>query len=263
MTLDVIIATYKPDGIERVAKMDLPVVKDAGYIISWQAHQDYPVPEKLKRDDVKIFRMEGVGLSRNRNNAINHSSADIIYIADDDIEILPGALDKIRDRFTEYLDTEVASFKMKEQEGKIYPPEICKLSLQLPKDYHISSIELAFKRQLFPEIKFNEAFGINSGVFGGGEEEIFHLQARKKGYVCRFFPDTIVSHPAASTGLREISDPKVVEGFGAVISKSYPLTFLLRLPLKAYRLKKKKQYGFLKSLFYLTKGMLKSYSIKL
>lgn len=263
MTLDVIIATYKPEGIERVSKMELPVVEDVNYIVSWQAHQDYPVPENLIRKDIKIFRMNDIGLSRNRNNAINHSSADIIYIADDDVEILPGALDKIRERFMKFPDTDVASFRMKGSEGKIYPKDVRDLLFYLPKNYYINSIELAFRRQLYPSLRFNELFGINSGVFGGGEEEIFHLEARKRGLVCRFFPDTIVSHPHATTGLRKVEDPKIVEGFGAVLSKSYPGSFILRIPLKAYRLKKNNQYGFFKSIFFLVKGVVKARKIKL
>lgn len=262
LTLDVVIPTYLPDGIERVAKMKLPSINGVNYIISWQAHQDYEVPHNLLRDDIKILRMEGVGLSRNRNNGILNSEADIIYIADDDLEILPGALEKIRDRYREYPDTDVATFKMKEENGKTYPEEITDLQLYLPKNYCVSSCELTFRRKISQNIRFNTLFGINSGCFGVGEEEIFHLEARKKGYKCRYFPDIIASHPHESTGIRRINDPKVIEGFGAVITKQYPHTFILRLPLKAYRIRKNKQYGFLKSMYYLTKGMIKSFRVK-
>lgn len=262
MTLDVVIGTYKPAGIERLSQIQLPVVEDVKYIISWQAHEDYPVPEKLIRPDIRIFRLDGVGLSRNRNNAISHSDAEIIYIADDDIEILPGALDQIKRRFEEYPDTDMATFKMKEGRNR-YPKDITDLGFYLPKNYNVASCQIAFRRKIFETIRFNERFGINSGVFEVGEDELFHLQARKKGFICRFFPDIIASHPHESTGSKKISDPRAVEGFGFLITKSYPRSFLLRLPLKAYRMKAQGQYGFFKGWYHLIMGSLKSFREKI
>lgn len=262
MTLDVIIATYKPEGIERTARMYLPEIKDVGYVISWQAHENYPIPNNLIRDDIRIFRYEESGLSKNRNNAIAHSDADINYLADDDIIIMPGALEKIIKRFREYPDTQVATFKMKETR-KTYPKEITELGFYLPKNYYVATYQIAFLRNLYPDLRFNEFFGPGSNVFECGEDELFHLCARKKGLKCRFFPDVIASHPHESTGIKKVTDSKIVEGFGAIITKSYPVSFLFRIPLKAYRLYGSKQYGFLSSLYHLMKGCVKSASIKI
>ena len=258
MKLDVVIATYSPEGIKRVAEMPLPVVKDVGYIVSWQESRDASIPVNLLRSDVRIYRMEGKGLSRNRNNAISHSGADLIYIADDDIEILPDALTTIIKRFEEFPDTQVAAFKMKETGRKVYPEGITDLGFYLPKGFHIVSYQLAFRRDLFPSLKFSEKYGINSGVFEVGEDEIFHLTARKLGLKCRFFPDVIASHPHDASGGKRITDPRAIQGFGAVITKSFPKTFLLRLPLKAWRLRKSGQSNFLFSLWHLFAGSFKS-----
>lgn len=262
MTLDVIIATYKPDGIERLSRMDLPILDGVGYIVSWQSSDDYPVPENLQRSDVSIYRMEGKGLSRNRNNAIEHSSADIVYIADDDLELMPGALTRIIERFIQFPDTVMATFRMKD-DGKTYPDDVTELSFYLPKNYNVCSCQMAFRRSAFSEIKFNTSYGINSGCFESGEDEIFHLNFRKRGLVCRFFPDEVSSHPHESTGFKAITNPRTVQGMGAVMTKCYPRTFMLRIPLKAYRLKKSGRSGFFYALRHLIAGSYKSFKVKI
>lgn len=263
MTLDVIIATYKPEGIRRLAEMELPEMENVNYIISWQAHENYPFPASLQRKDIRICRLDGIGLSRNRNNAIAQSKADIVYIADDDIKIMPNSLATIIRRFEENPDTDLATFRINESLKKKYPDKTVDLSYGLPPGYYVSSIELAFRRGIFPKIKFNENFGINSGLFELGEDELFHLQARKSGLKCRFFPDLIASHPHESTGSRFINNPKVLHGMGAVVTKSYPRSFLFRIPLKAYRLTKNRQTRFFTALHHLFVGSIKSYKIKL
>lgn len=47
LTLDVLICTYTPDGIRRVAGMNLPALEGVTYIVSWQEHADAPVPDSL------------------------------------------------------------------------------------------------------------------------------------------------------------------------------------------------------------------------
>lgn len=263
LTLDVLICTYGAEGILRVSSMTLPRIDNIRYVISWQNHKDLPLPENLIREDIKISRLDGKGLSLNRNNALANASSDLIYICDDDITILPGALQKAIKRFEDYPDTDVATFKMKEEERKNYPKEVTDLKFRLPKGYNVGACQMVFRRSLFPEIQFNTKFGINSGVFEVGEDEIFHLTLRKRGYKCRFFPDVIASHPHEATGRRSISDPRILHGLGAVITKSYPLSFFWRIPLKAYRLHKNKKYKFPGALWHLNLGALKSYKVKI
>lgn len=263
MNLDVIIATYKPEGIQRVSKIPLRIYENVNYIISWQCHYNHPIPENLIRPDIKIYRTDTIGLSVNRNNAISKSKADLIYIADDDIILLENSLPTIIKRFEEFPDTQVGTFMMLEKERKKYPKEITDLHFYLPKGYNIGSYQITFKRNLFPGLKFNNKFGINSGCFEIGEDELFHLKARKLRLKCRFFPDIIASHPHFASGGRIIKDKRIIQGFGAVITKSYPKTFILRLFLKAYRLHKRGLYKFIPALYQLFLGSFKSLKIKL
>lgn len=260
MTLDVAIATYMPEGIKRVEKMlsTLPETEGINYIVSWQQHQEAQVPESLQqRPDVYIYRFEEKGLSRNRNNALVHCKGDLIYFADDDLILTLEAFETIKQRFEEYRDTQVATFKMKEKGTKIYPEEITELKFYLPKGYNIGACQIAIRKEVSNKLKFNEDFGLGSGKYEVGEDELFHLEARKMGLKCRFFPDIVASHPHPATGKREIKDPRVIQGFGVLILKSFPKTFLLRLPIKAHRLYKNKQYNFWGSLYHLFVGTFK------
>ncbi len=74
-TLDLLVATHRPEGILRVAQMVLPPIAGVRYVVSWQNHHDAPEPEVLKRPDVTILRFDGVGLSANRNNALANCTA--------------------------------------------------------------------------------------------------------------------------------------------------------------------------------------------
>lgn len=237
----------------------MPPQSGVGYIVSWQNYNDAEIPADLMRDDVTVLKHDGTGLSRNRNNAIAHSTADVIYIADDDIELLPGIVENIVKAFTKYPDTQVATFKAVSDKKISYPTTVTDLKKNLPKNYNISSWEIAFRRELFPKLKFNNAYGINSGIFEAGEDELLHLDARKAGMVCRFFPYITIRHPHASTGTRKIKNPKVLHGMGAIIRNSYPVSFLLRIPLKALRLHRSGQSRFGYSFFHLFQGAFKSY----
>ena len=85
-TLDILICTID-DGILKVPAMLLPERADVRYIVSVQ----HTIPQSLinvpaplvYRQDVTIGFLEGKGLSRNRNNALRMSDADICLVADD------------------------------------------------------------------------------------------------------------------------------------------------------------------------------------
>ena len=59
MTLDVLICTLGTDGIDRVATMNLPIVPNVNYIVSWQLKDaNADIPTSLLRDDIKIHKTQ-------------------------------------------------------------------------------------------------------------------------------------------------------------------------------------------------------------
>lgn len=255
LTLDVAIATHRKEGIARVASMVMPPVPGVRYVVSWQNHGGLPIPRELMRDDIIVSRYDSVGLSRNRNNALSHCSADIVLIADDDVILADGCFATVRNAFASYPDTDVMLFKAHRQVPKTYPPESCRISLPLPKGYYMSTYEIAFRRKCFPALGFHALLGPGNSRYACGEDEYFVISAIRQGLECRFFNSYICSHPHLSTGDKEPT-PGVLRSYGLLITTVYPFTALLRLPLKAWRLSRAGGVSFPGALRHLLSGAL-------
>ena len=261
LTLDVLIATHTPSGLQRVEAMQLPHLDGVRYIVSWQQHGDAPVPASLdSRTDVTILRLGQKGLSNNRNNAIEASTADIYLIADDDLRYTPGQLEAVRRVFEMNPGLDYASFMYVDKDGKAsktYPSEECDLSKGLPKGFYQTSFEIAVRpRGLAAKLRFPAAFGLGSPWLHAAEEEMFLLTARKLDLDCRFFPVVITTHSGPTTGRQGvISDPLVIRAWGAYLYFAYPLTYPARLWLKARRLSAAGQAPFFKALKELIHGV--------
>lgn len=255
LTLDVAISTYKPEGIERVTKMLSPLAPQEGvrYIVSWQEHQEADVPEYLvDRQDVEVYRLDIKGLSNNRNNAIDHCNGDVILIADDDLEYYPDFAQKVLNPFQENKELDLATFKIDFLNKKTYPYADCNLKIPLPKNYYVTSMEIAFRRESINDLRFWPELGLGAPSMHCGEEEFFIFNAIKINLNCKFINSVIAIHPSDTTG-NSVSKG-TLSGQGFIIRKYYPLTMPIRLLIKAWRLKKTKKNPFFKSLIYLSKG---------
>ena len=258
LSLDVAISTYRPEGIQRVEKMLRPLPEQEGvkYVVSWQEHNNSDIPDYLaQRPDVEIYRLDKKGLSNNRNNAIENCKADIVLIADDDLELQKDFADKILTTFEEDPNIDMALFKINFGIPKNYPPRDCLINLPLPKNYYINSIEMAFKKESFKNLRFNPDLGLGAPEMHCGEEELFVLSAIKKGLKIQFSNKIIASHPDPTTGNKITKE--ILRGQGYVIKSYHPYSWILRLPLKALRIKKGEKEKFFYSLFYLVQGALK------
>ena len=219
--------------------MLLPPAEGVRYVVSWQRHEGLEPPGSLLRDDVLLLRLDGVGLSRNRNNAIRHASADIILFADDDIEYLPDVISRVRSAFAMNPAADIILFKAIYPHAKLYPEASCPLRLPLPKGYYVSSIEIACRRQSLGDLRFCESLGLGAPVLTAGEDEYFIYSALRRGLQCRFENDTICRHPAPTTGSGGAITDGALRASGCLISIFYPHTAFLRLPLKAWRISRK------------------------
>ncbi len=257
MTLDVLISTCTPAGIGRVATMDLPVVDGVRYIVTWQKSGDTPVPPVLAaRKDMEIHRVGSIGLSNNRNEGISRSRGDIRLVADDDLRYTSGELRSVIQAFETRPTMDLALFRFKGADKKSYPDAECAV-FPYPKGFYPSSIEIAVRRSPRTEsMHFDSRFGLASGLFHAGEEDVFLLRGQTLGLDMRIIPEVITTHEGVSTGKSRITDPRVLGAFGAVMSYHYPLTLPLRLPLKALRLWRAGQAPFITSLLGMTRGAL-------
>lgn len=236
LTLDLAIVTHRPEGISRVAAMQLPAMEGVRYVVSWQSHEGAPVPPELMRDDVEVHRFNGTGIAANRNNALAHCRADIVLFADDDITVNPEGLTGVRRVYEENPDVDVATFRSGYGDMSRFPATEADLTQGFPKGYSVSSIEMSLRRATAGSLRCCPELGIGSGRFLGGEDEAFLLTAIRRGLNCRFFPVTVCSHPDESTGTKNDLSDGNIRAAGVVIALAYPLTAFLRVPLKAWRL---------------------------
>lgn len=257
--LEVLICTYGREGIGRVGRMQLPTVDGVRYLVSWQpAGCDTSViPSELRRDDVTVVIADSIGSSNNRNNAVDHATAPVCLMADDDLRYTPDGLLAVIDTFENNPDLDVASFRYSGDDNKQYPSAETDLTNDWPKNFYCASFEIAFRREAVAgRIFYNPYFGINAPRLMNGEDSVFILDCRNAGLNCRFFPITITHHAGLTTGLRNIDDPRVAMGEGAYIRYCYGWKGFPRVPLFVWRRFRSGKIKFLWGLLYVTKGFL-------
>lgn len=214
-TLDILICTIA-DRIDRTIGMLLPQRQGVRYVISVQYTSEPPaLPSALQsRTDVTISLLQGMGLSRNRNNAILMSTAQICLIADDDNLYKPEYIDCIFDTWLQNPDADIITFQAQTYQGEplhTYPaPYICSQEITLRRDSILSN-----------NVLFDERFGLGSQYLCAGEEDVFMFDARKAGLKVKYEPQVIVQTDKNTTGIRFLTDKKVQITRGATFRYIY------------------------------------------
>lgn len=256
--LQVLIATYGQEGLDRISQNRLPEIEGVEYLVSCQAPEVVPaIPVSLIRDDLKVIFSSSRGLSKNRNILLREAYAPYCLIADDDLDFIPEGLETIITTFDKSPELDVIALQYTNRDGKTeknYPATSFDLS-RPPKGYFISSVELAFRRDsvVGKRIFFNENFGVGS-TYPCGEEDLWLHDALRQGLKGAYRPATIAVHYGQSTGIRDISRPSVLRAQGAVISRLNKTTGLLRVILKAWRSSRQSDAGFIKCLLLALSG---------
>ena len=240
MKLQILVSTID-QGINNAAQLVLPPHDDIAYLISWQHSDNTPItlPQELTRDDVTVVDLPGRGLSRNRNNCLRHATGELLLIADDDCRYTHERLQSIITTMDEHPEVDFAAFREDNTETtNVYPNYSFNLN-KYPKNYHVASIDIVLRRdKIQGKLWFNELFGYGAPL-SCGEEEILLLDAVKMGMNCRYFPIDIVKHVGITGIVQNIGRKDILMGRGAYMFIAKPLTFLPRLFLNSYRLKKK------------------------
>lgn len=224
--LTIIISTFNERilHVENAVKIVHPQIK---YLIIHQNKASVKVPLFLQRDDIKIINTITKGLSKSRNIGIKNCKTKYALIADDDVEYIEEALEKVLEIMKDDAP-DFASFKVKtpndEPEFKNYPSE-----KHLFKNSYIpvASIEILLNINAIKnkQIAFDERFGLGTKL-RQGEEEIFIQDLIRKGFNGIFYPLFLVKHPYESTGTKPIKESKKYFLKGALsqrLGKKYKL----------------------------------------
>lgn len=255
--LDVLIVTHGDDGLMRVVEMNLPEIAGVHYIVTWQTSDCKGIPDALVRPDVEIHRNATIGSSINRNAGIDLARAPYCLIGDNDLRYNVDSLQAVIDIFDSNPGLDVATFRHSGEEVH-YPDNEVDFTDRMPRGYSVAAIEISFRRSSIGKICFDTNFGVCAPL-AANEDALFILDCRRARLRCRFFPITIAEHKGLSSGYRPITNPAVAMAEGAYIQLAYGLAGYARIPLFAWRAKRKGRMPFLWGLWHLTRGFFSKY----
>lgn len=233
MKVNILISAHN-EKLANLPALLLPERSDVSYIVSYEysdAQMLSNLPEEVNRNDVRFYPIQGVGLCRNRNNALQYADGDIAIIADADVKYCDDYINKVIEVFEENPQTDVALFKIKTCEGdspmKRYP--LTNRAYKPAKGYYPSSIEMVLRlSSVKGRVLFDERFGLGSEFLNSGEEEIFIKDCKDSSLKVDFYPYYIVEHPYQSTG-KNILNQKSLRSRGAVSSYLHGYSAYLRM----------------------------------
>lgn len=239
--LQILIST-KGNGIERIANLPHPQFPGVEYLVSWQLGNMDLIPEPLaERKDFRILIEDSVGLSKNRNNALKHSTADWVLISDDDLCYTERNIRNILEGFENNKDCSVLAFRYESSDyPRVYPAQEFNLRTP-PKGYFSVSFEIGFNlSRLKEEMRldvlpaFNENFGLGA-IFNSGEEDLLIHNMMRHNLSGRFIPLDICRHEGPTTGIKEKTFESFIQTKGAVMSHIKPFSWPLRMAVYALR----------------------------
>lgn len=253
--LEVLISTLGRDGIERVARMVLPRVDGVRYLVSWQKPEG-ELPQSLNRTDLSVYRTSSLGISSNRNDAFDVSTAELLLIADDDLNYTEERLRSVISTMDAHPEVDLATFRHDGGDGKTYPE--CEFDLKdWAKNYYVTSFEIALRRHVvFGEnrVRYDVRFGPGAPRFKASDEAFFVDDVVKAGYNCRFFPITVVTHPGKTNSHRYLTSA-FLESQGVYIRSKYKwYSAWVRIPLVAWRHYKARRYTLFPAIWFLFRG---------
>ena len=235
MKLFVLISTLD-EGLQRVPGMLLPQHDDVHYVVVWQQTKQWTMDNGQwtmdngqweERGDITLVEMEGVGLSRSRNRAIqvaldllDDPLEDAVFlIADDDELFDPQAFDRILNTYHKYQKLDAALFRLRSSVDnayfKVYPPALVNYNRR-PRTYYPCSWEITLRSRVCQAgIRFNERFGLGSGALCAGEEDVLLTDISRRGFNILIVPEDLGSTNPVTTGDR-VLDVKVLRSKGAV-----------------------------------------------
>ncbi|PQJ31976.1 hypothetical protein BST92_08590 [Nonlabens arenilitoris] len=174
---------------------------------------DYP--------NIQVFNESNFGLSRSRNMAISKSDASYAWILDDDVQILPGAIDTIIDSINIYEGADLLFFKIRTPEGfdkRIYLNEEKSITSRSELN-HIHSVEMVLHVNFLRKhnLNFDLRFGLGA-QFEMGEEFLLAQEIFETSKQIVFIPKVVVLHDEMSTG-NDPANNRVIYARGALAAK--------------------------------------------
>lgn len=163
-----------------------------------------PNSDSLPATDAKIKRIElqGRGVAKSRNAAIENTTTEYLLFGDDDIEFKEESIDAALEYLQSNPDISILLLQAVDETGKLRKP--------YPKQAHPLKLRNSAKAATYemiirvPDVKkasvrFDENFGAGAENYLG-DEYIFIADALRAGLKGYFLPIVIATHPTDSSG---------------------------------------------------------------
>lgn len=241
--LEVLMATMNANDLSFLDSMNI----QSDIVIINQNDSVEDIKKELRNGHaVKWISTLEKGLSRSRNLAIKHSSADYCLIADDDMHFVDNYEKIIVEAYNKYPEADIIAFQVK----RIGNSERSKQYRNKPSwdnyltSMKISSVEITFKRESIIEnnIQFNPYIGAGT-QFYNGEENVFLYESLKKGLKVLYLPIQIGSVDTSESSWYEGYTEQYWHTAGAKfynMSNKYYHLLIAQFALRKYPLYKKK-----------------------
>ena len=157
-----------------------------------------------KRDDVRVIRLDSVGVTASRNAAIREAAGQVLVFGEEDVTWLPAGIAEVLAIFEDNPRLAVFLGRAQDETGsprKRYPA--FREPATIWNSARVGTIELAVRPALIrrSEVWFDEEFGAGTENFLG-DEYIFVADANRAQLKCDYFPITFSQHPKDSSGTR-------------------------------------------------------------
>jgi len=201
-------------------------VNDLDIIIVNQTTKDRLLVSELPT--VKVINSLEKGLSKSRNLALDNATANWCLIADDDLVYVKDFEKIVCEGITHYSKSGVIVFQAQLNDIALLRsyPKMSKQNLSEQEIFHVASFEMLVNRCLVQKkVGFHTAFGLGSGIFNCGEEQVFMNTIKKHLKLSiSFYQKTIVTHPQNHTGNNyQLKDRYFTKG--GVYAKIFPKTY--------------------------------------
>lgn len=163
-----------------------------------------------KLENIRVINDVNYGLSRSRNLAIQNSIKPIVWLLDDDCEVLESAFSTIINIVNKRPFFAAWTFRIKtfyNEPKRFYKSK--SFTYQIKDLQHgPASIEIVLNRELVIQknLYFDERFGLGA-QFPMGEEFVFFDDLLNSGLEALYIPEYIVKHESKSSGSDPTSDP--------------------------------------------------------
>lgn len=237
MKFELAIATMNKNEDEVLSMIKQMNVK-CNCLVIVQCDQENNTVIHINEQKIRIIYTKERGLSRSRNMAIMNSEADIMGIADDDLNYYDNFDELIVDYYISNKHADIVLFNIddysKKFPNKNYKCGFFELSGFISMQVTVRTSSLKSKN-----MKFNEYFGTGSSYVNSGEENVFladNYRAGNKIFYCK--NKILKRQETQSSWFISFNEEKFISSRGSIyyaMTKHFCLLYIIRFAFKYHK----------------------------